>query len=106
VVSRGDEHCVCRPWGVSDTANRTPDQNTGLGIWTEDMFVRAIRTGRHMGASREIAPPMSWTAFRNATDDDLKSIFAYLRTITPVVNHVLDYQPPAAAPVAPQVSRQ
>jgi hypothetical protein len=86
------------PWGVSYTANLTPDNNTGLGIWTEDMFVRAIRMGRHMGTSREIAPPMPWTAFRNATDDDLKSIFAYLRTITPVVNHVPDYQPPPVAP--------
>jgi hypothetical protein len=86
------------PWGVSYTANLTPDQNTGLGIWTEDMFVRAIRTGRHMGSSREIAPPMPWPAFRNATDDDLKSIFAYLRTIQPIANHVPDYQPPASAP--------
>jgi len=83
------------PWGVSYTANLTPDRNTGLGIWTEDMFLRAIRTGRHMGTSREIAPPMPWPAFRNATDEDLKSIFAYLRTIPPVANHVPDYQPPA-----------
>lgn len=86
------------PWGVSYTANLTPDQNTGLGIWTEEMFVRAIRMGRHMGTSREIAPPMPWPAFRNATDEDLKSIFAYLRTIRPVVNHVPDYQPPAVVP--------
>ncbi len=86
------------PWGVSYTANLTPDRNSGLGIWTEEMFVRAIRTGRHMGTSREIAPPMPWPAFRNATDDDLKSIFAYLKTIRPVVNHVPDYQPPAVRP--------
>jgi hypothetical protein len=86
------------PWGVSYTANLTPDQNTGLGIWTEEMFVRAIRTGRHMATSREIAPPMPWPAFRNATDEDLKSVFAYLRTIRPVVNHVPDYQPPAVVP--------
>src|SRR6516162_5640343 len=83
------------PWGISYAANLTPDQNTGLGIWTEDMFISAIRTGRHMGTSREIAPPMPWPAFRNATDEDLKSIFAYLRTIPPVANHVPDYQPPA-----------
>ena len=83
------------PWGVSYTANLTPDRNTGLGIWTEDMFVSAIRTGRHMGTSREIAPPMPWPAFRNATDDDLKSIFAFLRTVRPISNHVPDYQPPA-----------
>jgi mono/diheme cytochrome c family protein len=85
------------PWGVSYTANLTPDQNTGLGIWTEEMFVKAIRTGRHMGVSREILPPMPWPAFRNATDEDLKSIYAYLRTLKPVVNHVPDVQVPAAA---------
>ncbi len=84
------------PWGVSYTANLTPDRNTGLGIWTEDMFISAIRTGRHMGVSRPINPPMPWPMYRNATDEDLKAIFAYLRTIPPVVNHVPDYQPPAA----------
>jgi hypothetical protein len=87
------------PWGISYTANLTPDQNTGLGIWTEDMFLKAIRTGRHMGVSREILPPMPWPAFRNATDEDLKSIYAYLRSIKPVVNHVPDAQL-APAPVA------
>jgi hypothetical protein len=84
------------PWGVSYAANITPDQNTGLGIWTEEMFVQAIRTGRHMGTSREILPPMPWPAFRNASDDDLKAIYAYLRSIKPIVNHVPDVQPPLA----------
>jgi mono/diheme cytochrome c family protein len=85
------------PWGVSYAANLTPDQNTGLGIWTEDMFVKAIRTGRHMGASRPIMPPMPWPAIRNASDEDLKSIYAYLRSIKPVVNHVPDVQLAAVA---------
>ena len=84
-------------WGVSFAANLTPDMNTGLGIWTEDMFLKALRTGRHMGASRPIMPPMPWAALRNMTDEDLKSIYAYLRTITPVVNHVPDAQLPAVA---------
>jgi hypothetical protein len=78
------------PWGVSFAANLTPDQNTGLGIWTEDMFVRAIREGRHMGASRPILPPMPWQSFRNLNDEDLKSVFAYLRTVPPITNHVPD----------------
>jgi hypothetical protein len=82
------------PWGISYTANLTPDRNTGLGIWTEEMFMSAIRTGRHMGTSRPINPPMPWPVYRNMTDEDLKSVFAYLRTIKPVVNHVPDYQPP------------
>jgi mono/diheme cytochrome c family protein len=84
------------PWGVSYAANLTPDRNTGLGIWTEDMFVTALRTGKHMGTSRPIMPPMPWTAFRNATDDDLKAMYAYLRTIKPIANHVPDYAPPVA----------
>ena len=92
----GTNTAFAGPWGVSYAANLTPDQNTGLGIWTEEMFVAAMRTGRHMGTAREIVPPMPWQAFREATDADLKSIFAYLRTIKPVANHVPDYQPPAA----------
>jgi hypothetical protein len=85
------------PWGISYAANLTPDQNTGLGIWTEEMFVKAIRTGRHMGVSREILPPMPWPALRNASDDDLKAIYAYLRTLKPITNHVPDVEPPARA---------
>jgi hypothetical protein len=76
------------PWGVSYAMNITPDENTGIGIWTEDMFVSALRTGRHMGVSRPILPPMPWQAFRNLADDDLKAIYSYLRTITPVHNRV------------------
>jgi cytochrome c553 len=85
------------PWGISYTANLTPDQNTGLGIWTEDMFIKAIREGKHMGTSRPILPPMPWAVYRNLTDDDLKSVFAYLKTIKPIANHVPDPIPPTGA---------
>ena len=88
------------PWGVSYAANLTPDQNTGLGIWTEGMFVKAIRTGKHFGVSRPIMPPMPWPAFRNLNDEDLKSIYAYLRSVPPVKNLVPDYEPPAAEKLA------
>jgi hypothetical protein len=80
-------------WGVSYAFNLTPEPNTGLGIWTEEMFVKTIRTGRHMGVSRPINPPMPWPAYRNATDEDLKAVYAYLRTIKPIVNRVPEYQP-------------
>lgn len=88
------------PWGISYTANLTPDVNTGIGIWTEDMFLKAIRLGKHMGTARPINPPMPWPAYRNATDDELKSIYAYLRSLKPFVNHVPDYQPPTGAPLS------
>jgi mono/diheme cytochrome c family protein len=76
------------PWGVSYTANLTPDKATGLGEWTEQQFVDTIRTGRRQGRGREILPPMPWPAFKNLNDADLKAIFAYLRTVKPIVNKV------------------
>jgi hypothetical protein len=89
------------PWGVSFAANLTPDQNTGLGIWTEEMFMKTMKTGRHMGVSREILPPMPWFNYGLMTDEDLKSVYAFLRTIRPVHNQVPTPLPPAA----PQVAR-
>lgn len=82
------------PWGVSYAANLTPDDQTGIGLWTEDIFVSAIRTGKHMGAGRPILPPMPWNYYKNLNDDDLKAIFAYLETIPAIKNVV-------PAPVAP-----
>lgn len=83
------------PWGVTYATNLTPDQNTGMGIWTEDMFVKAMTTGKHMGTSRTIMPPMPWPAYRNATEEDLKAVYAYLRSVKPIANRVPDWQPPA-----------
>jgi len=88
------------PWGVSYARNLTPDQVSGLGIWSEDMFLKTMRTGRHMGVSRPILPPMPWQALNTLNDEDLKSIYAYLRTVKPVRNEVPDpiIAPPPAAP--------
>ena len=76
------------PWGVSFTANLTPDPETGLGKWTEAMFIAALRTGRKEGKGRPILPPMPWSMIRNLTDDDLGAIFAYLQSLPPVRNRV------------------
>lgn len=75
-------------WGVSFAANLTPDQNTGLGIWTEQMFVDAIKGGKHMGTARPIMPPMPWQQYRELPEEDLKAMFAYLRSIKPIANRV------------------
>jgi mono/diheme cytochrome c family protein len=83
------------PWGISFTANLTPDA-TGLGKWSERNFIEAIRTGKHMGRGRPILPPMPVMVYRNLTDDDLKAVFAYLRSIPPVKNKVPEPLPPAA----------
>jgi hypothetical protein len=78
------------PWGVSYAFNLTPDKNTGIGIWTEDIFMKTIRTGRHWGVARPILPPMPWQNVREMTDDDLRAVYAYLRSIPPVSNKVPD----------------
>jgi hypothetical protein len=83
------------PFGVVYSANLTPDKETGLGNWTEEMFVNAIRKGLHMGAEgRPILPPMPWPDLRNMNDDDLKAVFAFLKTIPPVHNPVADPKVP------------
>ena len=75
-------------WGVSFAANLTPDMNTGLGIWTEDMFVAALKQGKHMGKSRPILPPMPWNWYGQLPEEDLKAMFAYLKSIKAIQNRV------------------
>jgi mono/diheme cytochrome c family protein len=90
------------PWGVSFPANLTPDPLTGLrsGVWTEELFIKALRTGKHMGTSRTILPPMPWMFYGQLSDEELKAIWAYLGTIRPIRNHVPDPIPPVAVPTS------
>jgi hypothetical protein len=83
-------------WGVSYAINLTPDPETGLGKWTADQFVMAMKTGKHLGSSRPILPPMPWPNVGRMTDADLLAVFAYLRSIPPIVNKV-----PEASVAAP-----
>lgn len=82
------------PWGVSFTANLTPDAS-GLASWTPDQFIQTMRTGKHLGVGRPILPPMPWYDIGKLTDDDLRAMFAYLRSVKPVVNAVPAPLPPA-----------
>ncbi len=78
------------PFGTSFASNLTPDNETGLGEWTEAMFIKALRTGLHQGVegNRKIFPPMPTKHYAEMSDADLKAIWAYLRTIEPVKNEV------------------
>ena len=86
------------PWGISFAANLTPDA-TGLGAWTEEVFIQAMRTGKHAGVGRPILPPMPWFNYAKMTDDDLKAVFAFLKSLPPISNTVPAPVPPPA-PVA------
>jgi len=87
------------PWGVSYTANLTPDRDTGLGKWTQRNFMETIRTGRHMGRGRALLPPMPIPMYKHFTDADLEAIFTYLQSIPAVSNRVPEPLP-SPAPVA------
>lgn len=100
-VGTGTLTAYAGPWGVSYARNLTPDKATGLGGWTEAMFIRTLRTGRHMGTGRPLLPPMPWPWVAKFSDDDLKAIFAYLQSIPAIKNRVPDPVPPAAPPKAP-----
>jgi hypothetical protein len=84
------------PWGTSFTANLTPDPETGLGRWTAEEFIAALRTGRHQGRGRQILPPMPYEMIKNLTDDDLRAVFSYLQSIPAITNKVPEPLPPAA----------
>ena len=83
------------PWGQSFSGNITSDA-TGIGNWTEENFMRALREGKYKGlpGARDLLPPMPWFIYKNLSDQDLKAIFAYLQTTPPVRNIV----PPPKAP--------
>lgn len=76
------------PWGLSYAANLTPDSSTGIGAWTEEQFINTLRNGKHLGNGRPLLPPMPWPDFGKKTDDDLKAVFAYLKSLPAVSNRV------------------
>lgn len=86
------------PWGMSFAANLTPDPETGIGKrYTEASFLQTIRTGKKP-EGEPLLPPMPWPVYRNMTDEDLRAIYAYLRTIKPIKNAVRTALPVTPAP--------
>jgi len=81
------------PWGISYARNITSDEGSGIGSWTEEMFVRAMKTGKSYGGARPILPPMPWPAFSKATDEDLNAVFGYLKTVPAIANRAPDSVP-------------
>lgn len=96
VVFNGQSTAFAGPWGMSFAANLTPDE-TGIGNWSFEQFNTAMRKGKFKGLenSRPLMPPMPWFNYVNMADDDMRAIFAYLKSIKPVSNVVPSYIPPA-----------
>jgi mono/diheme cytochrome c family protein len=80
--------------------NITQDPS-GIAHYDEAFFVQTLHTGQIPG--RMLSPIMPFENFRTMTDDDLKDIFAYLKTLPPVKHRVSNTDPPTACPVCKQV---
>ena len=80
------------PAGLVMASNITPDAS-GISYYDEALFLEAIRTG-HVKA-RELSPAMPWVFYRNMKDEDLKDVFAFLRTLKPVKHTVDNTLPPS-----------
>lgn len=96
-IANNDLTAWAGPWGVSYAGNLTPDA-TGLGSWTPEIFIQAMRTGKHAGVGRPILPPMPWMNIALMTDEDLRAVFAYLKSLPPIPNVVPAPVPPPAGP--------
>ncbi len=67
--------------------NITPDKQTGIGNWTDEQIVDAIRNGKRPDGTI-IGPPMPIAFYRGMSDSDVKAIVAYLRTVPAISNKV------------------
>lgn len=79
------------PWGELTGPNLTPDAS-GIAHYDEAMFVQMMRTGQVVG--KKLNPIMLTGYFRQMTDQDLKDLWAYLRTLPPVQHRVDNTEPP------------
>ncbi len=74
-------------FGTAYAPNITPDQATGIGAWSDDQIITAIREGKRPDGSI-IGPPMPIELYRDMSDIDVRAIVAYLRRVKPIVNTV------------------
>ena len=79
------------PWGTTYAANLTSD-STGIGNWKEEQFLKALKEKKWMGLdnTRPLMPPMSMMPVTEMSDDELKAIFAYLKTTKAIRNVIPD----------------
>ena len=69
--------------GVVYPPNITPDENTGIGLWSDTQIAYAVRAGVGQHGSRRLVT-MPWQGYAKLNDDDVEAIVAYLRSIEPV----------------------
>lgn len=88
---------------VVTSSNISPDMETGIGGWSEAVFVNMFRARVDSVALNTKVNPgdfnsiMPWSMYGNMTEEDLKAIFAYLKTVKPINNSVVKFNPAKAS---------
>ena len=75
------------PAGVLFTRNLTPDEETGLGAWTDEQIKLAVKTGVD-NEGQVLFPVMPYHVYNGMADADLEAVIAYLRSVNAVKNEV------------------
>ena len=92
------------PWGVVHARNLTPDSTTGIGSWTREQIVKALRTG-NTPSGAQLAPIMPWQNYGSILDeDDAMAIASYLKSLPPVTHKNLDRIPAGQKPAGANIS--
>jgi mono/diheme cytochrome c family protein len=71
------------PFGTVYSTNITPDRPTGIGTWTDEQIITAIRLGRRPNGER-LLPVHPFPIFNGMAEEDLRAVVAFLRTTPPV----------------------
>lgn len=83
--------------GHTVTSSNITQDASGIPYYDEALFLQVMRTGKVI--ARDVDDMMPWATYRGMTDDDLKAIYAYLKTVKPVKHTVDNSLPPTACPV-------
>src|SRR3989440_2103649 len=70
-------------FGTVYSSNITPDKQTGIGGWTDDQIITAIRLGRRPNGER-LLPVHPYPVFNGMAGEDLRAVVAFLRSVPPV----------------------
>ena len=89
--------------GVFYPPNITPDPETGLGEWTKEEIVAAVRTGVRPDG-RELAPIMPWRSYAALSDEDARALATYLKSLSPVRHRAPGPFGPSETPTSPYLT--
>ncbi|MBZ7924169.1 cytochrome c [Ensifer adhaerens] len=77
------------PFGTLYSTNITPDEDSGIGTWSEPAFIRAMKQGVRRDGSH-LYPALPYEHFTHVRDEDLKDVYAFLMTRQPVMQQAPD----------------